>query len=197
HTKSRQCRRAGGPGAKAAETGGAPGAFDPVAGRERWRLAQDAVWNGGALATAGDLVFQGTATGEFAAYDARNGRRLWRFDAQRGISSAPISYAVDGRQYVSVLVGWGGLAAFGQTGLEGLQHVGIRRRHRCRRGLCRRVDAPDRRACGLGIELGCLLRRELADHRGVAPLLPVADRLHGGFGLQVAVDRPVVLVERA
>lgn len=101
------------PAATPEESSGALVAFDPLAGRERWRVNYDAVWNGGTLATGGDLVFHGTATGEFLAYDARDGRRLWSFDAQRGITSAPISYAVDGRQYVSVLVGWGGLAAFG------------------------------------------------------------------------------------
>ena len=99
--------------AKPEDSKGSLVAFDPVAGRERWRVDYDAVWNGGTLVTAGDLVFHGTAAGEFLAYDARNGRRLWGFDAQRGISSAPISYAVDGQQYVAVLVGWGGLAAFG------------------------------------------------------------------------------------
>ena len=66
------------------------------------------MWNGGTLATAGNLVFQGTADGLVSAYDARSGKMLWHFDAGLGIVSAPISYSVGGRQYISVLVGYGG-----------------------------------------------------------------------------------------
>jgi quinohemoprotein ethanol dehydrogenase len=61
--------------------------------------------------TAGDIVFQGTADGWFSAYDAKTGEQLWRFNAGHGIIGAPMSYAVDGRQYVSILVGYGGSAA--------------------------------------------------------------------------------------
>jgi quinohemoprotein ethanol dehydrogenase len=97
------------------ESSGGLLAWDPVAQKARWQVTYDAVWNGGTLATAGNLVFQGTAEGDFYAYDARSGKRLWRFDAQRGISAAPISYSLDGRQHVAVLVGWGGLASFGSA----------------------------------------------------------------------------------
>jgi quinohemoprotein ethanol dehydrogenase len=86
-------------------------AWDPAAQQERWRVAHPYLWNGGTLATGGDLVFQGTADGHFSAYDARSGRRLWRFDAGLGIVAAPISYSFGGKQYVSVLVGWGGTTA--------------------------------------------------------------------------------------
>ena len=94
-------------------TSGALLAWDPIAQKARWKVDYDAVWNGGTLTTAGNLVFQGTADGDFLAYDARDGRRLWRFNAQRGITAPPISYSVDGRQHVAVLVGWGGLGGFG------------------------------------------------------------------------------------
>lgn len=90
-------------------------AWDPVAQKARWKVDYEAVWNGGTLSTAGNLVFQGTADGEFLAYDARDGRRLWRFDAQRGITAPPISYSVDGHQHVAVLVGFGGLGGFGSA----------------------------------------------------------------------------------
>ena len=60
------------------------------------------------LATAGDLVFQGNGTGEFVAYGADNGSKLWAFPAQTGIIAAPMTYAIDGEQYVAVLAGWGG-----------------------------------------------------------------------------------------
>jgi quinohemoprotein ethanol dehydrogenase len=71
----------------------------------------ETIWNGGTLSTAGGLVFQGTADGYFSAYHASSGKRLWRFNAGLGIIAAPISYAAGGKQYVSVLVGYGGSAA--------------------------------------------------------------------------------------
>jgi quinohemoprotein ethanol dehydrogenase len=86
-------------------------AWDPIAQQARWTVRHDTLWNGGTLATAGDLVFQGTADGWFAAYGARDGKPTWRFNAGLGIVGAPMSYAVGGRQYVAVLVGYGGVAA--------------------------------------------------------------------------------------
>ena len=67
-------------------------------------------WNGGLLSTAGGLLFQGTGQGKFIAYEARGGRKLWEFDAQTGIIAAPVTYEVDGEQYVTILAGWGGAA---------------------------------------------------------------------------------------
>ena len=84
-------------------------AWDPIAQREVWRYQHAGPWNGGVLATAGDLVFQGSSIGEFAAYDADSGNRLWQFPAQTGIVAAPISYAVGDRQFVSVAAGWGSI----------------------------------------------------------------------------------------
>ncbi|MCB2074602.1 MAG: PQQ-dependent dehydrogenase, methanol/ethanol family [Novosphingobium sp.] len=90
-------------------------AWDPIAQKEAWRIQHDNLWNGGTLTTAGGLVFQGTAEGWFNAYDGKSGERLWRFDAGLGIVGAPMSYSVDGKQYVSILVGYGGTtAAFGK-----------------------------------------------------------------------------------
>jgi quinohemoprotein ethanol dehydrogenase len=86
-------------------------AWDPIQQKARWRVRHDSLWNGGTLSTAGGLVFQGTADGYFSAYDADTGNRLWRFNAGLGIVSPPISYAVGGKQYVSVLVGYGGTTA--------------------------------------------------------------------------------------
>jgi quinohemoprotein ethanol dehydrogenase len=86
-------------------------AWDPVSQRPRWQVPLQTPWNGGVLATAGGLIFQGTADGYFAAYDATTGQRLWRFNAGLGIIAPPISYSVHGRQYVSVLVGYGGSAS--------------------------------------------------------------------------------------
>ena len=83
-------------------------AWDPVAQKEVWRIQQDGPWNGGVLASAGGLVFQGTAKGLLKAFDAKDGRELWSFDTGIGIVAPPISYAVNGRQYVAVMAGYGG-----------------------------------------------------------------------------------------
>ncbi|VWX53317.1 PQQ-dependent dehydrogenase, methanol/ethanol family [Novosphingobium sp. 9U] len=87
---------------------GALVAWDPVTQKARWRVDHRFLWNGGPLATAGGLVFQGAADGLFTAYDAADGKRLWQFDAGLGIVSSPISYVVSGKQYVAVLIGYGG-----------------------------------------------------------------------------------------
>jgi quinohemoprotein ethanol dehydrogenase len=86
-------------------------AWDPVARKEAWRVELGRPWNGGVVSTAGNLVFQGNGKGEFVAYRADTGERLWSAETQAGVLAAPISYAVDGEQYVAVEVGWGG--AFG------------------------------------------------------------------------------------
>ena len=86
-------------------------AWDPVAQKEAWSVPQDKFWNGGTLTTAGNLVFQGRSDGKLLAYNAENGKILWEFNAGLGISAPPISYKIKGRQYVSVLVGWGGIYA--------------------------------------------------------------------------------------
>ena len=88
---------------------GALVAFDPVAGKARWTVPYSSPTNGGILTTAGNLLFQGTAQGEFHAYAADTGKQLWSFAAQSGILAAPMTYAIGGEQYVAVLVGWGGV----------------------------------------------------------------------------------------
>jgi quinohemoprotein ethanol dehydrogenase len=83
-------------------------AWDPVLQKERWRVRFENFWNGGTLTTAGNLVFHGTAAGDFAAYRASDGERLWQAWLGTGILAAPISYRVDDVQYVSIMAGWGG-----------------------------------------------------------------------------------------
>ena len=86
-------------------------AWDPVARKEVWRVELGRPWNGGVVSTAGNLVFQGNGMGEFVAYRADTGERLWSAETQAGVLAAPITYSVDGDQYVAIEVGWGG--AFG------------------------------------------------------------------------------------
>ncbi len=84
-------------------------AWDPVQQKEAWRQDYDSPWNGGTLTTAGNLVFQGTADGRFVAYDAANGKKLWESETGTGVVAAPMTYEIDGKQYVSIAVGWGGV----------------------------------------------------------------------------------------
>lgn len=86
-------------------------AWDPRTNSEAWRVEHKGTWNGGTLSTAGGLVFQGTADGNFVAFRADNGERLWEFPAQTGIVAPAMTYEVDDEQYVSVAVGWGGAFA--------------------------------------------------------------------------------------
>ncbi|MBY0489268.1 MAG: PQQ-dependent dehydrogenase, methanol/ethanol family [Gemmatimonadaceae bacterium] len=80
-------------------------AWDPVAGKEVWRVPHPIVRSGGTLSTAGNLVFQGRVDGLFAAYRATDGQKLWEFDAGVGIAAGAMTYAVGDTQYVAVVTG--------------------------------------------------------------------------------------------
>ena len=84
---------------------GAMQAWDPVRRQRVWRIPETLPYVGGALSTAGGLVFYGNMQGELKAVDARNGAVLWRFATGSGISQGPITYAIGGRQYVAVVCG--------------------------------------------------------------------------------------------
>ena len=84
-------------------------AWNLVRQKQAWAVERPGPWNGGTLATAGDLVFEGTAAGRFEALRADNGERIWSIDAQTGVMAGPVTYTVDGEQYVAVLAGWGGV----------------------------------------------------------------------------------------
>ena len=84
-------------------------AWDPIRQKEAWGVERPGPWNGGTLATAGNLVFEGTAAGHFEAYRADTGEKVWTFDAQTGVIAGPMTYSVNGEQYVAVLAGWGGV----------------------------------------------------------------------------------------
>ena len=96
-------------------SGGRLIAWDPIAQREVWRVEREGAANGGALSTAGGLVFQGTGMGEFVALDAKTGTQVWSAETQTGVIAAPISYAVDDTQYVAIVVGTGGSWAMSGT----------------------------------------------------------------------------------
>jgi quinohemoprotein ethanol dehydrogenase len=100
------------PNIKKAILGGIKGhltAWDPVKHMEVWRADRPGPWNGGALSTAGNLVFEGTGSGQFEAFRANTGEKLWSASTQSGMTAGPISYSVNGEQYIAILVGWGGV----------------------------------------------------------------------------------------
>ena len=102
-------------GAKAAVESGESGvglegrliAWDPVSQSARWSVEEPIATNGGVLSTAGNLVFQGQGTGEFAAFAADSGKQLWSIKTGSAIESIPVTFAVKGEQYVITPVGWG------------------------------------------------------------------------------------------
>lgn len=80
-------------------------------GKIRWQVKTPDPLIGGVLATAGNLVFMGEGNGTFGAFDARSGERLWQFNCGAGVNAPPVSYEVNGKQYVAVAAG--GNAIFG------------------------------------------------------------------------------------
>ena len=83
-------------------------AFNPATGKVQWSKDYPAAWNGGTMTTAGNLVFQGTSTGQFKAFAADNGTELLSLEMQSGIVSAPSTYMIDGEQYVAFMTSKGG-----------------------------------------------------------------------------------------
>jgi hypothetical protein len=85
-------------------------AWDPVAKKAAWRT--DVAGGGGTLVTAGDLVFQGRSRsgvlGELAAFRADNGQQVWSYPTPNAIMQSPITYSVDGEQYIAAASGAGG-----------------------------------------------------------------------------------------
>jgi len=82
-------------------------AWDPVAGKAVWKSEEHDGPTGGVLSTGGGLVFSGGGnnTNEFRAYDTVSGQKLWSFDTQTGMVAAPITFELDGKQYVAASVG--------------------------------------------------------------------------------------------
>jgi quinohemoprotein ethanol dehydrogenase len=83
-------------------------AWDPVQQKERWRVEYPLSGSGGVLSTSGGLVFEGTIGSTFAAYRDFDGKKLWEMPVQQVPMAAPITYMLDGVQYIAVNAGWGG-----------------------------------------------------------------------------------------
>ena len=97
-------------------------AIDPLTGKAKWRvpLTDNQNWSA-MLATGGGLLFNGKHTGEFYAMDADTGETLWQFQTSSGVNSQPITWTRDGKQYITVLSGLGGL--YGQAHRARLPNV--------------------------------------------------------------------------
>jgi len=80
-------------------------AWDPVASKKVWGIKSDLPFNGGTLTTAGNLVFWGDLHGDFKAIDAKSGKVLWSKNLGTGIGAGPVTYSVNGKQYVAIVVG--------------------------------------------------------------------------------------------
>lgn len=101
-------------------------AWDPVAAKEVWRIDTSGPWagqffaswnGGGVMSTGGGLLFQGRSTGELAILDAKSGKQIGAIDVGTSMMAAPMTYSIDGDQYVAIMAGLGG--AFGRTSLPG------------------------------------------------------------------------------
>ncbi len=84
-------------------------AIDPLTGKAKWEAPSDLPRFSGVLSTAGSVVFSGQLTGEFEAFDADTGKKLWHFQTGSGIEGQPVTWEQDGTQYVAVATGIGGV----------------------------------------------------------------------------------------
>lgn len=87
---------------------GALRAIDPISGKMVWEYKNNAPLWGGVMTTAGGLVFTGTPEGYLKAFDAKTGKELWKFQTGSGVVGCPITWEMDGEQYIAVPSGWGG-----------------------------------------------------------------------------------------
>ena len=83
-------------------------AWDPVTQSEAWRVPYRVPGSGGVLATAGNLLVQGTIDKTLAIYSADKGEKLWEMDIDQAPVAGPITYMIDGEQYIAINAGWGG-----------------------------------------------------------------------------------------
>src|SRR5262249_48205869 len=86
-------------------------AYEPLTGRKRWSYESKYPLLASVLSTAGGLVFTGDPEGNFFALDAKTGKKLWSFATGSGHRGSPISYSVNGRQFIAAPAAWGSIAA--------------------------------------------------------------------------------------
>ncbi|HSG88053.1 MAG TPA: PQQ-dependent dehydrogenase, methanol/ethanol family [Pseudomonadales bacterium] len=98
-------------------------AWDPVSRRPVWEKPRGFYSGSGLLSTHGNLLFQGDLTGHFSAFAADSGEELWSYAAQGGIMASPITYELDGVQYVAVAQGWGGESGLPFGAVSGPQNM--------------------------------------------------------------------------
>ena len=80
-------------------------ALDPATQKPAWTMDLPLPWNGGTMTTAGNLVFFGDINGMFHALDAKTGKPLWEMNVGSGVGAGPMTFSVDGKQYIAILVG--------------------------------------------------------------------------------------------
>ena len=103
-------------------------AWNPVEQRAEWRVETGFYSGSGLLSTKGNVVFQGDLSGHLNAYAADSGQPLWQYPVQGGIMGSPITYSLDGEQYVAVAQGWGGESSLPFGAISGpLNYVNISR----------------------------------------------------------------------
>jgi len=95
-------------------------AWNPVTQRAAWKVESPGISNGGTMATAGNLVFQGMADGHLKAWDAGNGREVWRYSLGEAANGTPITYSAGGKQYITLTAGpmTGVSGGFGQVSAQ-------------------------------------------------------------------------------
>ena len=115
-------------------------AWNPVTQAEAWRIELPGSWPGGVMTSAGGLVWQGQVDGRFVARDAKDGKELWSFQSESPIVGAPITYRMNGKQYVTVITGSGGQG----SGMQTLGNAAYRTDYRLpRRVLTFALDGKD------------------------------------------------------
>jgi alcohol dehydrogenase (cytochrome c) len=97
-------------------------AIDPMTGKSKWEVPSEMPNYSGVLSTAGGVVFSGRMDGEFVAYDSATGKKLWGFQTGSGITGIPVTWERDGKQYVTVASGIGGVYPI-FSGDERLQNI--------------------------------------------------------------------------
>ena len=114
------------PGADTAPIKGYLQAWDPVSQKQMWKVEQGGPWNGGVLSTAGNLLVQGDADGRFVIYRADTGAKLWEMPIHTGAVAGPVTYSVDGEQYIAIAAGWGGALVLMGGGFANVHHTETR-----------------------------------------------------------------------